>query len=94
MYSYQVLEQSVVMDLKELEVKNPTMATVDDLVLRIMDGSPGSELDKSMLEIDGSDAVVHSLAEGKSIMNMPESIAENDFSIMDFAKKADAGEED
>ena len=94
LYSYQVLEQSVVMDLKELEVKNPTMATVDDLVLRIMDGSPGSELDKSMLEIDGSDAVVHSLAGGKSIMEMPESIAENDFSITDFAKKADAGEED
>ena len=84
-YSYQDLEMSVILDLKELEVRNPSMACIDDLVLRIMDGSPGSELDKSLLDVDGSDSVVQSLTGGKSFMAMPEQIQQSDFSIADFA---------
>ena len=76
---------SVILDLKELEVRNPSMACIDDLVLRIMDGSPGSELDKSLLDVDGSDSVVQSLTGGKSFMAMPEQIQQSDFSIADFA---------
>ena len=94
MYSYQELEQSVCLDLQELQVKNPTMATIDDMVGRIMDGTPGSELDRSLLEIDGSDSVVHELAGGKSLMEMPERLAQDDFSIKDFTTNSHEEDEE
>ena len=37
-YGYTELEQSVVLDLKELEVKNPNTGTIDELMKRIMEG--------------------------------------------------------
>ena len=37
-FVYTTLEQAVVLDLKELEVKNPNMGTIDELMKRIMEG--------------------------------------------------------
>ena len=40
-FVYTTLEQSVVLDLKELEVKHPNTGTIDELLKRIMEGPPG-----------------------------------------------------
>ena len=82
-----VLEQNVTMTLQELGIKNPTMSTIDELVDRIMDGSPGADLDQSLLKLDPNDSVMQQLTGGKNLMMMPEAMkAKEDF---DFAKFAD-----
>ena len=52
------LDQSVMLSLQELGVQNPTMDTIDQLVDRIMDGSPGSDLEQSVLKADPNDTVM------------------------------------
>ena len=84
LWSYTTLEQTVVMELRELEVKNPTIKTIDEMVERIMDGTPGSELDKSLLKMDGSDTVIQSLTGGKSLMETPMALKEDAFSFAEF----------
>ena len=40
-FGYTTLEQSVVLDLKELEVNNVNTGTIDELLKRIMEAPPG-----------------------------------------------------
>ncbi len=64
-------------------MKNPSAATIDELVTRILDGPPGSELDQSLLKNDDQVSVM--LTGGKNLMEMP-----NDFSrkqLEDFSLK-------
>ena len=61
-FGYTTLEQSVVLDLKELEVKNPNMGTIDELMKRIMEGPPGQDLDRSLIE--GEDPLAMKLTGG------------------------------
>ena len=89
LFQYTILEQSVAVELRELEFKNPTLKTIDEMVDRITDGTPGSELDDSLLKIDkGSDSVLFSLTGGKSLMEKPKGMLEAEpFSFQDYAVK-------
>ncbi len=46
------LVQSVVMNRKVLEVKKPSMNCAEDILGRILDGLPGSELSSSMMDLE------------------------------------------
>jgi len=88
LFSYTVLEQSVCMELRELEIKNPTVKTIDEMVARIMSGTPGSELDQSLLKVDGKDSVLYGLTGGKSLMETPANLAQGDeFNLHEFVSK-------
>ena len=91
-FVYTTLEQSVVLDLKELEVKNPNMGTIDELMKRIMDGPPGQDLDRSLIE--GEDPLAMKLTGGTSLLSMPSSMEVREFSVKDWlvddAKEPDA----
>lgn len=88
LFSYTVLEQSVVAELRELEIKNPTVKTVDDMLERIMNGTPGSELDQSLLKVDGKDSVLYGLTGGKSLLETPSNLSQgDDFNIEEFVAK-------
>ena len=91
-FGYTTLEQSVVLQLKELEVKNPNMGTIDELMKRVMDGPPGQDLDRSL--IAGDDPLATRLSGGTSLLSMPASMEVREFSVKDWlvddAKDADA----
>ena len=82
-FCYKSLDQQVQMDLKELEVKNPNMGTIEEMMKRIMDGPPGADIDKSWVE--GDDPLVKQLSGGSSLMAMPSSLAQQrEFSVKDW----------
>ena len=82
LFSYKVLDQTVKLDLKELECKNPNMGTIDELMKRIMEGPPGMDIDKSWIE--GDDPLMKRLSGGAPLMSLPTSFQEKDFSIKDW----------
>ena len=91
-FGYTTLEQSVVLQLKELEVKNPNMGTINELMKRIMEGPPGQDLDRSL--IAGDDPLATRLSGGTSLLIMPASMEVRDLSVKDWlvddAKEPDA----
>ena len=81
-FGYTTLEQSVVLDLKELEVKNPNTGTIDELLKRIMEGPPGQDIDRSL--IGGDDPLATRLSGGTSLLSMPSSMEVREFSVKDW----------
>ena len=81
-FGYTTLEQSVVLYLKKLEVKNPNTGTIDELLKRIMEGPPGQDIDRSL--IGGDDALATRLSGGTSLLSMPSSMEVREFSVKDW----------
>ena len=81
-FGYTTLEQSVVLDLKELEVKHPNTGTIDELLKRIMEGPPGQDIDRSL--IGGDDPLAMRLSGGTSLLSMPSSMEVREFSVKDW----------
>ena len=81
-FGYTTLEQSVVLDLKELEVNNVNTGTIDELLKRIMEGPPGQDIDRSL--IGGDDPLATRLSGGTSLLSMPSSMEVRELSIKDW----------
>ena len=81
-FGYTELEQSVILDLKELEVKNPNTGTIDELMKRIMEAPPGQDIDRSL--IAGDDPLASKLSGGTSLLSMPASMEVREFSLKDW----------